>query len=420
MESSNHSSNDDIDNPFIVSSNQPSLKQETQISSPSTIDSATLSDLVQQVTTMREQLAALLAEKESQRFYSTVTSISPGGMPPPPPPPPPLLLETPSSKLRTPPVNEATRSMQRVLNELSTSKIHLRKTGSPFLSRISAAVDSSPNSKFSRVIFKSRMDKLPDKFSENSNIGSIAPLSLVSHLRGSNNGTNSIDPASRISDADVPETPTKRKSRPIYQEPEEEKVVLDWPSPRTVKRADSRLDIAAKEISHTKYNKKLSVQAIGNNGVLKIKKIERGTGNPGKLMNSGLTEAKSSQVLESKRKFNYHSYHNTETEVKETVSKSEKNSEVDIQESLVGRDEAISDNVFGRERSGPRLENSNKRPKRPTRPQSAILSRSMTDPTTINSSSSLFTTIPMTTDADKERERQWFLESDIDGWKVAQ
>ncbi|KAF9901386.1 hypothetical protein EC991_006237 [Linnemannia zychae] len=404
---------DSKNNPFIASSGNPSPTHNSGASSPpSNIDNATFTALVQQVTTMREQLASLLAEKDiQQRTYSASASVSPGV--PPPPPPPPLFPETPSSKMRTPPVNEATRSMARVLNELSTSKVQLRKTGSPFLSRISSAVDSSPNSKFSRVVFRSRMEKVLDKYSGDSDTGSTAPLSLVSHLRGPSNGTDLKGCVSQPLDRVTPETPSKRGTQPIFQEPEEEGE-LSWPSPGTVMRADSRLEVAVKDISRKVNGNEKSTAVLRSSSGMKTKQAEN---------EADYETPKAHPLVESKRKWTSRSSYTTETKPTDGITTARINSTGNAAGSE-GMPEgsvelSVENDIFGRERSGPRLD-SNKRPHRPARPRSMVLSRSMTDPTTSHNSGIFSAATPTMTIADKERERQWFLESDMDGWKVAQ
>ncbi|KAG0270870.1 hypothetical protein BGZ95_001401 [Linnemannia exigua] len=363
------------------------------------------------------QLASLLAEKEMhQRIYSAPASLSPGV--PPPPPPPPLFPQTPSSKMRTPPVNEATRSMAMVLNELSTSKVQLRKTDSPFLSRISSAIDSSPNSKFSRVVFKSRLDMISDKYSGNSTRGSTAPLSLVSHLRGPSNGTNLNGSASPLLDKVKLETPVKRGIQPGFQEPgvEREEEELTWPSPGTVRQADSRLEVAAKDLSRKQDGKEQGAVISRSSGELKTKRAED---------KADYGTPKAHNLVEGKRKWTSRTSYTTEAESREVTPATATNgsnagAESEDMTSLSSGGLSTESSIFGRERSGPRLDDNNTRPRRPARPRSMVLSRSMTDPTTLHSSGGVSTATPTMTIADKEKERQWFLESDMDGWKVAQ
>ncbi|KAG0376425.1 hypothetical protein BGX24_007773 [Mortierella sp. AD032] len=405
---------DSVNNPFIASSGNPSPAQESRTPSPSSnIDNASFTALVQQVTAMREQLASLLAEKEiHQRTYSAPASLSPGAPPPPPPPPP--FPQTPSSKMRTPPVNEATRSMAMVLNELSTSKVHLRKTDSPFLSRISSAIDSSPNSRFSRVVFRSRLDMISDNYSGSSATGSTAPLSLVSHLRGPSNGTSLNGSASQPLDRMPLGTPVKRGIQPIFQEPEEEEEEeLSWPSPGTVRQADSRLEVAAKSLSQ-KQDGMEQAAVSSRSGGLKTKRAED---------KADYGTPRAHNLVEGKRKWTSRTSCTTETEIGEVTpaaGTNVANARAESEEVILSSGAlSMEGGVFGRERSGPRLDDNNKRHRRPARPRSMVLSRSMTDPTTLHSSSGISTATPTMTIADKEKERQWFLESDMDGWKVA-
>ncbi|KAG0064814.1 hypothetical protein BGZ89_008834 [Linnemannia elongata] len=393
---------DSKNNPFIASSGRSSPTHDTRTPSPTTnVDNATLSALIEQVSTMREQ--------------ATPASIGPGI--PPPPPPPPLFPGTPSSKLRTPPVNEATRSMQRVLNELSTSKVQLRKTGSPFLSRISSAIDSSPNSKFSRVVFKSRMDMASEKYTGSSIAGSTAPLSLVSRLRGPNTGTNLEESILQSVEKAPAETPMKRRVQPIYQEPEEEEEgrELSWPSPRTVRRADSRLEMAAKDLTRNKSNREQAATLSQSSDGLTTRSAEDQTSKKEGRLGPTAPTPKSHHLLESKRKWAPRISQPSGTEPREIVQTTSSAIAGAAELSLDGGGSLMDDGsgVFGRERTGPRLNDNSKRPRRPSRPRSMVLSRSMTDPTTLHSA-------PTMTTAEKEKERQWFLESDMESWKVAQ
>ncbi|KAG0285227.1 hypothetical protein BGZ97_007887 [Linnemannia gamsii] len=407
---------DSKNNPFIAPSGHTSPVQESRTPSPTSIvDKATLSALI-------EELASLMAEKQSQyRTHSAPMSVS-SGAPPPPPPLPPPFPETPLSKMRTPPVNEATRSMQRVLNELSTSKVQLRKTGSPFLSRISSAIDSSPNAKFSRVVFRSRMDMMSDKYSgSSSNTGSTAPLSLVSHLRGPSHGANLPDLTSQSLEKIPAETPMKRQIQPIYQEPEEEQEEeLSWPSPATVKRADSRLEMAVKDLSRSKHGGEQAVVMPRNNDGFTVRKLDiQADGKEERLGLTTPTPRLQQHLVESKRKWTPRTSQPTETVIRE-VAQTTSSISSGTGDLTLGAGSAIDGDVFGRERFGPRLNDGNGRPRRPSRPRSMVLSRSMTDPTTLHSSNSAMAATPTMTIAEKEKERQWFLESDMDGWKVAQ
>ncbi|KAF9121928.1 hypothetical protein BGX30_002305 [Mortierella sp. GBA39] len=401
---------DSKNNPFIASSGRNSPTQDTRTPSPTTnVDNATLSALI-------EQLASLMAEKQGQyRTHSAPASVSPGI--PPPPPPPPLFPGTPSSKMRTPPVNEATRSMQRVLNELNSSKVQLRKTGSPFLSRISSAIDSSPNSKFSRVVFKSRMDMVSDKYPGSSITGSTAPLSLVNHLRGPSTGTNLEESTSQSVEKPPAETPVKRRVQLIYQEPEEEKEEreLSWPSPGTVRRADSRLEMAAKDLSRNKSDREqAATMSRSSDGLTTRSTDDQASKKEGRLGSTTPTP-KSHHLVESKRKWAPRISQPSETEPRE-IAQTKSSVITGAAELSLGGSGSLMDGgggVFRRERSGPRLDDNNKRPRPPSRPRSMVLSRSMTDPTTLHST-------PTMTTAEKEKERQWFMESDMDSWKVAQ
>lgn len=256
-----------------------------------------------------------------------------------------------------------------------------------------------------------------DKYTGSSITGSTAPLSLVSHLRGPGTGTNSEELPSKSVEKASAETPVKRRVQPIYQEPEEEEEEreLNWPSPGTVRRADSRLEIAAKDISRNKSNGKQATTPSRSSDGLTTRSADDQTSKKEGRLGSTTPTPKSHHLVESKRKWAPRIGQPSETEPRE-IAQTTSSAIAGAAELSLGRGESVMDasgGVFGRERSGPRLDDNSKRPRRPSRPRSMVLSRSMTDPTTLHST-------PTMTTAEKEKERQWFLESDMDSWKVAQ
>ncbi|KAK3809553.1 MAG: hypothetical protein J3Q66DRAFT_354230 [Benniella sp.] len=146
--------------PFV---NGPAPADQWHIRSPaqpSQTEIDKLSELQQELAVIKEQLRSLVSAREGdlQRAQSSPAHTNSRE---PPPPPPGLSTPSPSgimSKKWAPPQSQATRCMSDVLQELSSSKVQLRKTGSPFVSRISSAVDSSPSSEFTSVAIRSRSD----------------------------------------------------------------------------------------------------------------------------------------------------------------------------------------------------------------------------------------------------------------------
>ncbi|KAG0318254.1 hypothetical protein BGZ99_005801 [Dissophora globulifera] len=102
-------------------------------SSSATIENYKLNELQQELAAIKEQLRSLVSARESDlRSQSSPSAFGSG---PPPPPPPTLNQGAGSTPLKkwTPPESEAGRSMRNVLKELSSQKVQLRKTGSPFV-----------------------------------------------------------------------------------------------------------------------------------------------------------------------------------------------------------------------------------------------------------------------------------------------
>lgn len=200
---------------------------QSSVSAPSTVDNERFNKLQQELAAIKEQLASLVsARKEDMQ-----RAQNPGSPPPPPPPPSFSALSTPgliSAKKWSIPQHEATVSMQKVLKELSSSTMRLRKTGSPFLkeSRPSTAsittaiaidsVNTTPTSKTMGI--ESPYPKTPTRIrrAQNTTATPLSSLSITSTPKGKD--------LSVMSAADVE---------------------LRWPSPATIQRADAKLDTAA-------------------------------------------------------------------------------------------------------------------------------------------------------------------------------
>ncbi|KAF9090752.1 hypothetical protein BGX29_011303 [Mortierella sp. GBA35] len=255
-----------------------------------------------------------------------------------------------------------------------------------------------------------------DKFSGSNTTGSTAPLSLVSHLRGPSNGTSlaGLTSQSAITKGS-PEAPVKHGTNTIYQEPKEEEEELSWPSPGTVRRADSRLDMAAKDLSRSNHDRKQATAGSRLIGALASRNTEVKDEDEDEEQLRSTTPAPRVNPVEGKRKWTSRASLTTDVDPPRRIVSMTSGAGIGAGESILEGGGLIMDGAsFGRERTGPRLDDSNKRPRRPARPRSMVLSRSMTDPTALHSST------PSMSIADKEKARQWFLESDMDGWKVGQ
>ncbi|KAG9321983.1 hypothetical protein KVV02_008308 [Mortierella alpina] len=345
---------DSLDNPFVTS-REPSpvpssfadittpdsrTRQTAGTSSPA-LENDTVNEMRQELAAIKQLVASLVSAREVD-LHRANSSPAHLNSPPPAPPPPPSQGTPSTSKKWAPPVSQATQSMQNVLRQLSSSKVQLRKTGSPYFSRISSAVDSSDSSKYTSVAVRSIHEPKTPKDED------------FNHL---------------------PKTPSK-KSR---LDPSSTHMNLNWPSPDTVQRADSRLDRAAEELA-TKQPTLLSRLTV--------------------LADEPEAMARSSSSSPSP--------------------------------STVQEDTGAASQAPGlRNRNGvaARLVESHQLT---TRPRYSPLQRSMTDPTQLNSRKLSFRARESQPVADNkhvsfqslaqdhDNERRWYLESDTDGWRVSQ
>ncbi|KAF9187283.1 hypothetical protein BGZ51_001440 [Haplosporangium sp. Z 767] len=129
------SSREPTPTPFSSAAMSPESHFRESIS-PTTFEYEKLNELQQELAAIKVQLASLVSARQDdlQRSRSAPATLSP--LPPPPPPlsPPSYgasVLVTP--KKWSPPANPAAQSMFNVLKELSSSKVQLRKTGSPYV-----------------------------------------------------------------------------------------------------------------------------------------------------------------------------------------------------------------------------------------------------------------------------------------------
>ncbi|KAI8362955.1 hypothetical protein B0O80DRAFT_492136 [Mortierella sp. GBAus27b] len=118
-------------------------------------ESEKLNELQQELAVIKEQLRSLVSARQDDLQRAQPSPSYENSREPPPPPPGPSSI---GSKRWAPPQNQATQRMNSVLQELSSSTVQLRKTGSPFVSRISSAVDCSSSSEFTSVAVRSRND----------------------------------------------------------------------------------------------------------------------------------------------------------------------------------------------------------------------------------------------------------------------
>ncbi|KAF9967309.1 hypothetical protein BGZ70_010004 [Mortierella alpina] len=232
--------------------------------------------------------------------------------------------------------------MQNVLRELSSSKVQLRKTGSPYVSRISSAVDGSTSSKYTSVAVRSIHESKTPKDED------------FSYL---------------------PKTPSK-KSR---LDPSSALMNLDWPSPDTVQRADSRLDRAAEELA-TKQPTLLSRLTVLADEPEAMAVSSSSSPSPSTLQEDTSAAAQASGLMNRN---------------------------------------GVAARLLGHHQTT-------------TRPRYSPLQRSMTDPTQLKSQKLSFKTResqPVTDSKhvsfqslteDLDNERRWYLESDTDGWRVSQ
>ncbi|KAF9359740.1 hypothetical protein BGX26_011513 [Mortierella sp. AD094] len=286
---------DPLNNPFLSSREsspipsfartfpEPSLGSSTRTTQTALVENEKLNELQQELAAIKKQLATLVSARKDDLERAQLSPTYPGDSVPTPPPPPPLSsLITP--KKWTPPHSAASLSMQSVLKELSSSKVQLRKTGSPFVSRISSAVDSSPSSKYTSLSIRSK-EELEDQLEDNSTSNPRSPLTNIQYptkklLTKSYSSTNKL------------ETPVKSSNFSSGTD-----VDLHWPSPKTLERADSRLDTAAKNLA--KNGKRTTVISV------LPPKIHNGevTNDPKPLeLVSSVSLSRASSVPEGKRK----------------------------------------------------------------------------------------------------------------------
>ncbi|KAF9962414.1 hypothetical protein BGZ72_006236 [Mortierella alpina] len=345
-----------LDNPFVTS-REPSpvpssfadmvtpdsrTRQSTATSSPA-LENDTVNEMRQELAAIKELVASLVSAREVDLYRANSSPAYLNSPPPPPPPPPSQGTSTPNtSKKWALPVNQATQSMQNVLRELSSSKVQLRKTGSPYVSRISSAVDSSDSSKYTSVAVRSIHEPKTPKDED------------FHHL---------------------PKTPSKRGRL----DPSSAYMNVDWPSPDTVQRADSRLDRAAEELA-VKQPTLLSRLTV--------------LADEPEVMAPSSSSSPSPSTL------------------------SEDTGAIADVPGLRNRS-ALTARLLGNFQTT-------------SRPRYSPLQRSMTDPTQLNSQKLSLKTQESQPVADskhvsfqslaedRDNERRWYLESDTDGWRVSQ
>ncbi|KAF9114609.1 hypothetical protein BGX27_010365 [Mortierella sp. AM989] len=399
--------NDSLNNPFLDSrgpSPLPSFNtlSDTNLGSSTQtnqVENEKLNELQQELAAIKEQLASLVSARKDdlERAYSSPTYPS-NSAPPPPPPPPTSNLAM--SKRWTPPHSAASLSMQNVLKELSSSKVQLRRTGSPFVSRISSAIDSSSSSKYTSLAIRSK-DELKDRFEDSFKSSPRSPLMSIQYPK-------KRQPENSIS-TKKPSTPAKSSNQSS-----ETDVDLYWPSPKTLERADSILDMAVKDLAENSSDRE-------RDPILSAIHIGELTDEPMLQEPASLPSLKSkaSSAPEGKRKWTG------------TNAEGDKDTNEATSISFSSNGVVVSTLDFesqGRPRSGPQLLG-NKKP-RSARARPPILHRSMTDPAHLKQYRRLQP--PPEVEANnagkrvsfrssagnKEQERQWFRESDMDSWRV--
>ncbi|KAF9996419.1 hypothetical protein BGZ79_009851 [Entomortierella chlamydospora] len=265
-------------------------------------------------------------------------------------------------------------------------------------SRISSAVDGSPSSKYTRLSIRSR-EELENQLEDDSTSNPPSPLANIQHPT-----KNLI--AKSHSSATTPEIPVKSSDFSSGTD-----VDLQWPSPETLERADSRLDTASKDLAKN-WKRRTVISVL-------VPKIHGGEVTDdlkplGLASPPSLSGAPSAPEGKRKRTGTIGSEDNNTNETTPTAPSSrDPISIVDIKSQ-------------DRPRSGPQLAG-NKKP-RPVRIRSPTLHRSMTDPTQLTHHLQSLAAIGagsagkrvsfQPSAEDKEQERQWFRESDTDSWRV--
>ncbi|KAF9174207.1 hypothetical protein BGX21_011616 [Mortierella sp. AD011] len=386
-----------IPSSFAGTSSDPSLRSSSRNTQIAQVENEKLHELQQELAVIKKQLATLVSARKDDLERAQLSPTYPGNSVPTPPPPPPLSsLVTP--KKWTPPNSAASLSMQSVLKELSSSKVQLRKTGSPFVSRISSAIKGSPSSKYTRLSIRSR-EELENQLEDDSTSNPPSPLANIQHP------TNKLIAKSHSS-ATIPEISIKSSGFSSGTD-----VDLHWPSPETLERADSRLDTAAKDLAKN-WKRRTVISVL----VPKIHSREV-TDDPKPLeLSSSPSLSGVPSAPEGKRKRTG------------TIGSEDNNTNETTPSSPSSRDpiSIVDIKSQDRPRSGPQLAG-NKKP-RPVRIRSPTLHRSMTDPTQLThhlqslaaiSGGSAGKRVSFQSSAkDKEQERQWFRESDTDSWRV--
>ncbi|KAF9209420.1 hypothetical protein BGZ49_004501 [Haplosporangium sp. Z 27] len=361
-----------------------------QITQVAQVENEKLNELQQELAAIKKQLASLVSARNDDLERA---HLSPTHATSPIPPPPPPFSNLVTSKKWTPPHSAASLSMQNVLKELSSSKVQLRKTGSPFVSRISSAVDSSPSSKYTSLAIGSK-DEQEDSLNDTTTSGLHSPIANIQYLK-KKAFTKSKSSASKF------EPPANNNSLLSGTD-----VEVYWPSPKTLERADSRLDVAVKDLANIR--KRDAATPILSSKTHNDDSIDEPK--PQEAVPS-LLISRASSAPEGKRKRSGTNDIDTNKVPSSSFSSNGMSSLLDIKSE-------------DRPRSGPKLV-SNKKAK-PVR----ILHRSKTDPiqlslhqlqnmATANTSDTAKRVSFQSSVEGKEHERQWFRESDMDSWRVS-
>ncbi|KAI1307206.1 hypothetical protein EDD11_004559 [Mortierella claussenii] len=304
--------------------------------------------------------------------------------------------------------------MINVLKELSSSKVQLRKTGSPFVSRISSAVEGSPSSKYTSLAIKSRSDLEAESRITAGLSPTVLSRPTIPALRSSSS------PDSRRIGQLTAASVKPRRSASQDSEPHlsETAVDLQWPSPTTIHRADSWLDMAAKDLTESMYNRNLVLATSPStqpshqqSGAEVTDDSESCDPAPSTLTLAGIQS-----VSDGKRK--------------RSSSKLLEES-MDIHSTSIPSSQRSSTLEY-RSGTGPRVAIDKR--SQPTRSRTLALRRSITDPSQLNphvqflgpqgfSSIQKHVSFQSLTDGNdfvhqKDEERRWFRESDNDGWRV--
>ncbi|KAG0344881.1 hypothetical protein BG004_004113 [Podila humilis] len=407
--------------PILTVRTEGISRQVTEVAS-STADNERFNKLQQELAVIKEQLASLVSARQEdiQRARSDV--LLPGTPPPPPPPPPPPTSSSSSTSTSVPglilakkwsiPQSEAALSMQSVLNELSSSTRRLRQTDSPFLkeAKAKAPLDSTD----------SIISQLVDDGSAQDS--SSYPTTPTPIRRSGVSRTNPTTPTpirrSGVSSA-IPtfetlgsttllsrtaSTPSTEKKQAIMTDAEME---LRWPSPGTIHRADARLDSVAAKLKHPFNIQKRSASTMETKTMTRpdeppppARSLSVGM-NGGGRNSAGATVPKTSMHVRSGPMMD-----NSQTKQRPVPQRSS---------NQLHRSQTDPTRQTFDARKDHRQLQAAKDKQQQEQQQASLIDPSLTiESTSVNSDIRAAKVA-----AEQDHERKWYLESDMDSWRVS-